>query len=166
MTKKMPHEILHVLGGYRFNFKMGLRFTFHPRIKFHGMVGGVEKNHLLQGSKGLIFPVKWHEPFGLAIIESLFFGAPVFGTPFGSLPELVHNDVGFLSTSAGELAEHIMHTQYDTRICHEYARDLFNSQVMAKAYLKKYEIVLSGKTLHEKKPELKADIDKPQWNNK
>ena len=36
-----------------------------------------EKGEILNSSKGLVFPVLWHEPFGLAIIESLYYGCPV-----------------------------------------------------------------------------------------
>ncbi|MEF9931013.1 MAG: glycosyltransferase, partial [Bacteroidales bacterium] len=53
------------------------------------MIGGEQKLNILKESKGLIFPVIWNEPFGLAITESLYCGAPVFGTPYGSLPELI-----------------------------------------------------------------------------
>ena len=77
---KLAGVELDVLGGDRFQFKRGFRFTFSRQIHFHGMVGGEQKNSLLNGSRGLIFPVRWHEPFGLAIIESLYFGCPVFST--------------------------------------------------------------------------------------
>ncbi|MFY8203762.1 MAG: hypothetical protein ACOVJ1_05915, partial [Sediminibacterium sp.] len=30
-----------VIGGKRFNFNQGIRFTFDPRIKFEGLIGGV-----------------------------------------------------------------------------------------------------------------------------
>ena len=89
VIKKTKTERLKVLGGVRFNFNMGIRFTFSPKVSFAGMVGGVEKDRLLNDSKGLIFPVRWHEPFGIALIESLYYGCPVFGTPYGSLPELI-----------------------------------------------------------------------------
>lgn len=139
MIKQMQGERLFVLGGYRFNFKMGWRFTFTPKARFKGMVGGDEKNAYLQHSKGLLFPVLWDEPFGLAITESLYCGAPVFGTPRGSLPELVTNEVGFLSDSEDDLVAHIMNDyHYSPKVCHEYAADLFNSRRMAEAYLVKY----------------------------
>ena len=155
VIKKSKTERLHVLGGVRFNFKMGIRLTFSPKIRFFGMVGGQEKMELLNGSKGLVFPVKWHEPFGLAITESLYYGSPVFGTPYGSLPELVTKEVGFLSNQSDELANAILESnQYSRQKCHEYARDIFNSKVMALAYLKKYETVLSGEKLNKKPPKL------------
>lgn len=139
MIKQMPGETLYVLGGYRFNFKMGWRFTFTPQARFKGMVGGLEKIDYLQHSKGLFFPVIWDEPFGLAITESLYCGAPVFGSKRGSLPELVTSEVGFLSNDEDELVSHILTDyHYSPKICHEYAADLFNSRRMAEAYLEKY----------------------------
>lgn len=149
-------EKLKVLGGVRFNFNMGIRFTFSPRAGFTGMVGGKEKDRLLNASKGLLFPVRWAEPFGLAIIESLFYGCPVFGTPYGSLPELVPADLGFLSASKHELSKAVENAGVFSREkCHDYAREMFNSKKMALGYLNKYETVLSGQSLHPRNPVLK-----------
>ncbi len=152
VVQKMQGAELDVLGGYRLNLKMGFRFTWNPRIHFHGMVDDAKKRAVIQQSKGLIFPVTWHEPFGLAITESLYFGAPVFGTPYGALTELVVPEVGFLTNSVAEMAEHIEASEYAPKVCHEYARDLFNSKVMAEAYLKKYEKVLNGEPLNQEIP--------------
>lgn len=143
----IPGGHLDVLGGYRINLKMGFRFTLSLRTHFHGMVNDHKKAEVIQGSKGLIFPVRWDEPFGLAIIESLYYGAPVFATPYGSLPELVHEDVGFLSANHRELAQHMQETTYNPKLCHEYAAEVFSAERMATDYLKKYEQVLSGKDL-------------------
>lgn len=157
VIKRTKRERLRVLGGVRFNFKMGLRFTFSPRVRFYGMVGGEQKFELLRHSKGLIFPVRWHEPFGLAIIESLYFGCPVFGTPYGALPELVPENVGFLSNRADELAAAVERSdRYSPRACHEYALEHFNSARMAAAYLDKYRRVLDGETLNREQPVLQA----------
>lgn len=163
IIKKAKSEKLKVLGGVRFNFKMGIRFTFSSKVSFAGMVGGEEKFKLLNGSKGLIFPVKWHEPFGLAIIESLYYGCPVFGTPYGSLPELVKEDVGFLSNKSDELVEAIINIDdYSRQRCHEYVREEFNAKRMALEYLKKYEIVISGNRLNTDAPKL-LNIQEQKW---
>lgn len=153
MIKKMHGQRLYVLGGYRFNFKMGLRLTLTPKVSFKGMVGGEEKTRYLQHSKGLAFPILWDEPFGLAVTESLYCGAPVFATPFGSLPELVTNEVGALSRSESELISQMLHAEsYSAAVCHEYAGDLFNSRRMAEAYIGKYEKVISGEHLNANHP--------------
>ena len=144
---------LRILGGKRFNFNQDIRLTFDPRIHFDGMIGGVEKNNLLKGSKGLIFPVLWNEPFGLSIVESLYFGCPVFGTPYGSLTEIIHPSVGITSNSLSTLVEGVQHAgQFDTKTCHQYVMDNFTSTQMTVNYLKKYETVLSGQHLNDTAP--------------
>ena len=166
VVRRIPKARLYVLGGYRFNFKMGLRFTLTPKARFCGMIGGEEKLEILRHSAGLIFPVIWDEPFGLAMTESLYFGAPVFGTPYGSLPEIVTSDVGFLTDSASEMADRIIHgPEFNPAVCHEYAADKFNSQVMAHEYLKKYETVLSGQCLNAVEPQaVRPDARKLPWH--
>ena len=160
-TAKVP---LHVLGGDRFNFKRGLRLTFSRNITFHGMVGGQQKLDLLQGSNGLIFPVKWHEPFGLAIIESLYFGCPVFSTPYGAIPELVPEHCGFLSNQSAAHIEAIQSKQFDPLVCHQHVVEHFNAQRMAEGYLEKYQQVLNGEQLNAETPYLMADSQHLEWH--
>ncbi|NQY28269.1 MAG: hypothetical protein HRT69_02240 [Flavobacteriaceae bacterium] len=52
----------------------------------------------------IYLPVLWNKPFGLAIIESLYTGYPVFGPNYGSLPELIPENVGYTSNSMSEIA--------------------------------------------------------------
>jgi glycosyltransferase involved in cell wall biosynthesis len=146
-------ERLFVLGGFRLNFRMGFRLTLSPRVRFFGWVDAGEKQKLLPGSKAMIFPVRWHEPFGLAIVESLYYGCPVFGTPYGSLPEIVLPDVGLLSASAAELSEGVRGAaRFDRRRCHEYAVSRFGSRAMADGYLEVYQRVAAGEMLHAARP--------------
>ena len=164
-TLKLKGERIHVLGGSRLNIKMGFRFTWQPRARFYGMVGGEEKMNQLKHSKGLVFPVRWHEPFGLAIIESLYFGAPVFGTPHGSLPELVNEDIGFLSHSSATLSEAMKQYQdYNPKTCHDYAATHFNAEVMSKAYLNLYEKVMNGENINQNIPN-RILKDEPKFLN-
>lgn len=145
-------EILAVLGGHRLNIKRGFRLTLSPRIRFFGMVGGQRKLDLLNASKGLIFPVIWDEPFGLAITESLYFGCPVFGSLRGSLPEIVTPETGFLSNDLAQVAQAVRERQFDPAACHAWARDRFNASCMAYAYLDKYEKVRATGRLAPARP--------------
>ena len=155
---------LAVMGGTRLNLKRGFRFTWSRRIQFHGMVGGQEKFRLLNTSNGLIFPVRWHEPFGLAVIESLYFGCPVFATPYGALPELVGPEHGFLSANMAELISSIHEKSFDMRACHQHAVDHFNAVKMARAYLEKYEQVLAGERLSKTHPRATGREVRLPWN--
>lgn len=149
ITKK-ANVGLDVLGGFRLNFKMGFRLTLDRHVKFHGMVNNDHKCDLLGCSSGLIFPVTWEEPFGLAISESLFMGCPVFGTPYGALPELISsNQLGFLSDQESELIQAVKEYQINPQQCHQYARDTFDHLTMAKGYLTMYEKVATGQILNQ-----------------
>jgi len=144
---------LHVLGGYRLNLKMGLRFTPDPRIRFDGMVGGEKKNKLLNGSKALLFPVRWHEPFGLALIESMYFGCPVIATPYGAIPEIVTPETGFLSANEAELISAAKNVgSFNPKWCHDYVCEHFSSEKMARSFVELYEEVLNGKSLNPENP--------------
>lgn len=162
---------VHVIGGSRFNFRKGLRITLSPSARFHGILNREGRNMMLNGSKGLLFPVIWHEPFGLPVIESLYFGCPVFGTPYGALPELLcrkvtpdnrkwtgqidgcFSEFGCLSVKRSELVEAINHSNgFAPERCSEYAKDCFSANRMTRDYLRLYEQVLNGAPLHPYAP--------------
>lgn len=148
---------LEVLGGQRFNLSRGIRLTFSSSIHFHGMVGGANKLQLLEESKGLIFPVRWHEPFGLAVIESMYMGCPVYATPYGALPEIVTPECGFLAQKGSDLVEAIRDRAFDPLACHERAKNEFNHIRMAERYLDLYKRVVSGEKLQSKAPVLREN---------
>ncbi|MBP6827392.1 MAG: glycosyltransferase [Saprospiraceae bacterium] len=171
---------LHVIGGTRVNFRKGLRITLSPSVRFHGVLNPEGRNAMLNSSKGLIFPVIWHEPFGLAVAESLYFGCPVFGTPYGALPELLgkkmgngrkpHNgngtveafycDYGCLAVKKSELVEAVKNAEsYDRVKCHEYAREYFSAGRMAQDYLRLYEQVMKGLPIHIDPPAITEATD-------
>jgi glycosyltransferase involved in cell wall biosynthesis len=140
---------LDVLGGTRLNFRMGFRLTLDRNARFHGMVGGERKNALLRGARGLLFPVLWEEPGATAVVESLYFGLPVFGTPYGCLPELVPSLAGALSDSESALiAAAAEADRYDRRAIHAWWREHLSARRMAEKYVVYYERILSGEPLH------------------
>lgn len=158
IIKKTKSEHLNVMGANRFEkrvLKFGLPYVLSSRVRYKGMLGGSKKELLLNDSKGLIFPVRWHEPFGLAIIESLYYGCPIFGSTYGSLREIVNNEIGFLSNKKNKISNHLENSyDYSPKICHEYAVEKFNSKKMALNYLNKYEKLISGKELNKNNPRL------------
>lgn len=138
-------EWLAVVGGKRRLDRNGWAWW----VNYHGRIGGDQKNKILGASKALLFPVLWHEPFGLAVAEAMYFGCPVFGTTYGSLPELVAPETGSLANSRRELIKAVKRLdQYNPRKIHQYACDILSARQMTLGYLKKYEIVLNGGTLN------------------
>ncbi|WP_348523835.1 glycosyltransferase [Endozoicomonas sp. G2_1] len=108
----------------------------------------------MKNAKALLFPVRWLDPFGLAIIEILYLGAPVIGTRYGSLPEIITDEkVGFLSNNYNELIEAAHHVdQFDRRLCHQLAKEKFSSREMFLGYQTCYQRALDGEYLNSNTP--------------
>tara|TARA_B110000091_G_C13631396_1_gene397305 strand:- start:74 stop:787 length:714 start_codon:yes stop_codon:yes gene_type:complete len=152
---KQTGNKLYVLGGDKWSFrnvKRGLKYLLNSNTKFNGMVNNELKIKLIQNSKALIFPVNWHEPFGLAIIESFYAGCAVFGTKNGSLNELIPSDLGYTGDSILDIVNAIKNFDFDPVKCHKYAVSKFNSQLMTNSYLKLYDKVISNESLNENVP--------------
>ncbi len=146
---------LEVMGGDKwtmYNLKRKPFFTLNPSVHYNGQVDNMQKVEIMERSKGLLFPVLWDEPFGLALIESLYCGCPVFGTLRGSLPELINEEVGFLSNDDNELINAIKSKTFNPDVCHTYAKDNFSAKIMTESYFKLYEKILAGEILNKTAP--------------
>jgi len=109
-----------------------------------GEVGGKRKAVLLARARCLWMPAQWDEPFGLPTIEALFSGTPVLGTRRGALPEIVTPDVGVLRDTLEELIA-VMDTvgSLDPEACRTRAERHFTPLVMAEAYARMYQTMVS-----------------------
>lgn len=153
---------MQVMGGRRVSLKRTKYCFLSSRLTFHGMTGGEHKLNTIRASRGLIFPVRWHEPFGLAVIESLYLGCPVIAAPYGALPEIVNrDDIGCLSDSYTDMV-HAVQTvqQFDRKACHEHAREYFNNRRMSENYITCYERVLAGEALNASRPHPRKNLRK------
>jgi len=142
---------LRVLGSR--NWPLNLQRLLPPirGVRYYGMMGGREKAEMISRARCLIFPVRWEEPFGLALVEAMVSGAYVAGTPYGSLPEIVTPETGVLGAQAEELAGAVKNPQrFSPQKCRDRVlRDGFTHLDMAKNYLKFYERVLGRGSLLE-----------------
>ena len=134
------------IHGFNLVVAGGRRLNFRSNIKYVGEVEGIKKAKLLAGAKALIFPISWNEPFGLVVPEALISGTPVITTNWGSMPELVPDDVGFRCDNIEEFGAAItdVHTISKQR-CREWAMGKISSEVMAKSYIDKYMKIISSK---------------------
>jgi glycosyltransferase involved in cell wall biosynthesis len=60
-------------------------------VEFIGELSEREKPAFLGNASGLLFPIDWPEPFGLAMIEAMACGTPVLGWRNGAVPEVVED---------------------------------------------------------------------------
>jgi len=151
------------LSGKKLNIVGGSRWwcPVWRGVHWRGMLGGGEKANWIAKSQGLLFPVLWNEPFGIAVTEALVSGTPVLATPFGSLPELIHSEVGRICKNYGEFVEGVKSLgAFKAKDCRDWALSRFHYLDMAKKYVEKYETVLAGKKLNPVSPRAPIQIEK------
>ncbi|MEV4813987.1 glycosyltransferase [Micromonospora avicenniae] len=112
-------------------------------VRWVGTVAGRERDELLAGARAALFPLRWEEPGGTAVVEALALGTPVVATARGCLPELVeHGRTGLLTIGEEELGELVLAAGLlDADECRREAAARFTPAVMAEKYLALYERV-------------------------
>ncbi|MEU4426758.1 glycosyltransferase [Actinoplanes sp. NPDC024001] len=111
------------------------------RVRWVGMVTGRDRDLLLAGARASLFPLRWAEPGGTAVVESLALGVPVVGIARGCLPELIEEGHSGLLTDDEEALGDLVHkaSGIDPRACRAEAERRFTPAVMAESYLRLYE---------------------------
>ena len=116
------------------------------RVRWVGTVTGQDRDDLVARARAALFPLRWEEPGGTAVVESLALGTPVIGIARGCLPELIeHGRTGLLTTDEEELGELVAAAgTISEAACREEAARRFTPAVMASSYLGLYERVRDG----------------------
>jgi len=77
----------------------------NEKIKYVGYVPYKKLFRYYQKAKATLVPIRWEEPFGLIMVESMACGTPVIAFRRGSVPEVVvNNKTGFIVDTVGEMA--------------------------------------------------------------
>jgi glycosyltransferase involved in cell wall biosynthesis len=111
-----------------------------PHVEFLGEIAEHEKAEFLGNAAALLFPIAWHEPFGLVMIEAMACGTPVIAFPGGSVVEVIEDGVtGFIveteeqaTAAAGRLQN------LDRMQIRRVFEERFTARRMAEDYLKVY----------------------------
>ncbi len=98
---------------------------------------------------------------GMSLLESLLLkqcqGLPVIGSPYGSLPELINEKVGFIAHNYHELEEYLKEdfsSKFNSEVIRKHVEEQFNVTRHALAYLDLYKKVIQGEKLNTQKPTL------------
>ncbi|NJP34597.1 glycosyltransferase [Micromonospora thermarum] len=112
-------------------------------VRWVGTVAGQERDDLVAGARATLFPLRWEEPGGTAVVESLALGTPVVSTARGCLPELIdHGRTGLLTTDEEELGDLLLAASLiDEGDCRREAAARFTPALMAQRYVALYEQV-------------------------
>jgi glycosyltransferase involved in cell wall biosynthesis len=117
-----------------------------PLVEYVGEIGEREKDAFLGGALALLFPVRWPEPFGLAMVEALATGTPVIASRCGSVQEILLDGVtGFLCDSVQEMALACGRVAaLDRARCRARVEERFTARHMADGYEAIYRRLVEG----------------------
>jgi glycosyltransferase involved in cell wall biosynthesis len=117
-------------------------------IEYVGEVDLAAKNELLGGALALVFPIEWHEPFGLVMIESMACGAPVLASPGGSVAEVVRDGVsGYVCKDLDEMVATAARLPLDPEMVRAYAVENFSVDRMVEQYVSLYRSLIAASSL-------------------
>jgi glycosyltransferase involved in cell wall biosynthesis len=118
---KGPHRAIEVArkAGVRILLAAKMRETWErdyfdervgpllgPDAVYLGEVPHERKLELLAGARALLFPIRWDEPFGMVMLESMACGTPVLAFAEGAVPEVVEDGLtGFVCKDKDEMVE-------------------------------------------------------------
>ncbi len=95
----LPHIPLVVVGdGPLFDDALGIvRRSGSTHIRLLGRMSAKDTQTQIKGARFLLFPSRWYEPFGVALIEAAGAGVPAIAARIAGIPELViDNKTGLL----------------------------------------------------------------------
>lgn len=116
-------------------------------VDYVGEVHGTHKLDLLGGAEALLNPIRWHEPFGMVMIEALACGTPVVAYPEGAAPEIITSGLdGFLGTTDQELVNGLLSIQQiDREACRNTVQQRFSTARMTQNHIDLYQQILDRK---------------------
>ena len=121
----------------------------NDKVVYIGSVGSDERNRLLGRGFALLHPIRFDEPFGLSVIESMACGTPVIAFDRGSMPELIQNgENGFLVDTVAEAVEAVARIDaIDRAYCRRRVEKHFTVERMIREYIQVYEMILQERLL-------------------
>ncbi|HEX6755906.1 MAG TPA: glycosyltransferase [Mycobacteriales bacterium] len=114
-------------------------------VSWVGSVGGAAKEELVRTARAVLFPLRWEEPGGTAVVEALSAGVPVVAMRRGVLGELIeHGVTGWLADDEDEFVGYLSRIgELDRQACRDVAVRRFSPAAMAARYEALYRRVLA-----------------------
>jgi glycosyltransferase involved in cell wall biosynthesis len=115
-----------------------------PDAVYLGEVSHERKLELLATARALLFPIRWNEPFGMVMLESMACGSPVLAFPEGAVPEVVEDGkTGYLCEDEAAMVEAIGRLDRLSRAdCRAAVEGYFSTERMVADHVELYRELL------------------------
>lgn len=123
-------------------FEEYIKPFLNNRILFLGMLDRDQLVKYYQNAAGLLMPIQWQEPFGLAMTEAGACGTPVIAFNRGSVPEVVKDGkTGFIVNNSAEM---ILAIEKLPSIKRKDCRDHVVKNFSTEKMIDEYEVALTA----------------------
>ncbi|KKS38775.1 MAG: hypothetical protein A3G49_04675 [Candidatus Sungbacteria bacterium RIFCSPLOWO2_12_FULL_41_11] len=109
-------------------------------IRYLGLLPYPKVASIYRNAKAFLFPIKWEEPFGLVMTESMACGTPVIAFNRGSVPEvIVDGKTGFIVDTVEEMVKAVKKIDLiDRSDCRAHVEKKFSVEQMVDDYEKEF----------------------------
>jgi len=130
---------------HREYFEHTMRDVPESQVEYLGDLARPELAELLAGARATLMPLRWHEPFGLVVVESLAVGTPVVAWRMGAMPEIIDDgETGYLVEDVGSAVEAVAKVGSLSReACRSVAERRFSHKKMADSYSRVYSNLIA-----------------------
>ncbi len=114
------------------------------QVIYVGELNDASKKYWYRHALATVFPIRWGEPFGMILIESMASGTPVLAFREGAVPEiLVDGKTGFIVDSVEAMVRAVgSAAKLDRRAAREHVERHFSVDIMARRYAALYEEIV------------------------
>lgn len=130
----------HPVNGDYYDQVMKPILSSDKQIIYIGELDTEAKKHWYRHAQATLFPIRWGEPFGMVLIESMASGTPVLAFGEGAVPEIVrHGETGFVVDSVASMVKAVGCIEHlDRRNCWRHVKTHFSIRRMAAGYAALY----------------------------
>ena len=117
------------------------------QIIYIGEISSEHKKQWYRHARATLFPIRWGEPFGLVLVESMACGTPVIALNRGAVPEIVvDGKTGFVVSSMNAMIEAVGRIDsIDPRECRRHVQNHFSITSMAFNYSELYHQIIASR---------------------
>lgn len=118
----------------------------HQQVIYIGELSADAARQWYRYAEATLFPIRWGEPFGMVLIESMASGTPILAFGKGSVPEIVRDGkTGFIVDSVDEMVAAVGRIpQLDRADSWRHVQENFSIARMATAYAGLYRRAIAG----------------------
>ncbi len=113
------------------------------KVVYIGEVDDRQKKKWFGNAKGFLMPIRWNEPFGLVMIESMACGTPVVAYDLGAVSEILDDEVTGFILNPGDYEGFLSGIERLGEInpddCRRAVESRFDTRIQAENYINVFE---------------------------